>query len=367
MITNNKTSADEQARRFAALKSFYRNQIAETSSTFSPSDPLDYTRAGLSSSPGSLNRIMSIYASSRSSGAKKPKSKSTVMREAVPGSNEGIYIPQPDADDAIIQRMEKCGWDGLASVDQRVACCSNTRFVDDLLPSPVLLRTKRAKRCKTCKHILVKPESKPQSTRFRMRLIALNFIPLATLRPLSLLNLDALVSLKPIQLLLTLKNNMFDPVRITLATPSVTPGVVSTKVTILCPQFEIGANNDAWDEADEVLQQSAKASIAATRIGDKEKVAEAGKVWEKGRNWSAVVLEVVPGVLPVSASPPLGIIPSPHDDDQDVLEIPIFVRMEWDSESHTIEHAGKGDNMVKRELAYWMVLGVGRIGHLPAS
>ena len=389
--------------RFAALKSFYRNQIAETAT--SSSDPLgiDYSRV-FSSSPGSLNRIMSIYASSRSgrsgtsniyAGRKEPESKPSVMREAMTAS-EGMYIPGPDTDNAIIRKMaseEECGYDGLASIDQRISQVSQTRslrFVDDLLPLPMLLRTKRAKRCKACKHILVKPESKPQSTRFRMRLIALGFIPLPTIRPLVAasamsspspsINLNALTPAKPTQFLLTLKNHMFDPVRITLATPSVTPGAVSTKVTILCPQFEIGANNDAWVEADEALQASAKAASVAAAAGrsgatggggyEKEKVAEAGKVWDKGQNWSTVVLEVVPGLVPSSSSlsssspSPPG-IPSSYED-EDVLEIPIFVRMEWDTENQAeqpiVSNTSKSDNMVKRELAYWMVLGVGRIG-----
>ncbi|KAJ0279353.1 hypothetical protein COL922a_014474 [Colletotrichum nupharicola] len=183
---------------------------------------------------------------------------------------------------------------------------------------------------------------------------------------------------------------MFDPIRITLATPSVTPGRVASKVTILCPQFDIGANSDVWDEA----LQSATAPDRSSRTSPYEKVAEAGKVWDKGRNWTTVVLEVVPGWLPglklkgtkgdnddddnddddsdenegaldwsgKSRDPGQHIQP-----DEDVLEIPVFVRMEWSSDSQidTEEGIGSakglGGDSVKRELAYWMVLGVGRI------
>ncbi|RHZ74474.1 hypothetical protein CDV55_108577 [Aspergillus turcosus] len=410
--------------RFSALKTFYKDQIAATST--SPTDPLGTDFGPGFASPGALNRIMSLYAaSSRLSnlygGAnKKPKSKPPVMREALTAS-EGLKVPAPDAEDAIIRRIasEECGWDGVASIEQRMFQSPDARFVEDLLPLPVLLRTKRSKRCKSCKHILVKPEFKPQSTRFRIRLIALSYIPLPTLRPLALApptslpsissstssstpNLDALPPLKPIQLLLTLKNHMFDPVRVTLATPSVTPGRVATKVTILCPQFDIGANSDVWDEA---LQGTAGGDQRSSRSGGMnlgyEKVAEAGKVWDKGRNWTTVVLEVVPGKLPggnlgIRRGQPLGddddgdadSSRSIDDDgdnnnnnasldwsgqardprnqlqpDEDVLEIPVFVRMEWDSENQMEQAAGKGQNSdtVKRELAYWMVLGVGRI------
>lgn len=370
--------------RFAALKSFYRTQISETSA--SPSDPLG-SDFGFSS-PGALNRLMSLYASSSRlgglyGGSKKPKSKPPVMREALTAS-EGLRIAPENDEAGVIERLGSpdCGWDGVASIDQRKDQPPDVRFVDELLPLPVLLRTKRAKRCKSCKHILVKPETKPQSTRFRIRLIALSYIPLPTLRTLTLPSsssmlpapapdLNALSPLRPIHVLLTLKNHMFDPVRITLATPSVTPGRVASKVTVLCPQFEIGANSDVWDEA----LQGASAPIASdSRLGilrGAEKVPEAGKVWDKGRNWTTVVLEVVPGTLPGSeaeigtGTTDDGAVAAVSQQDEDVLEIPMFVHMEWDAEAQleqqNVGKASKPDDLVARELAYWMVLGVGRI------
>lgn len=359
-------TSDPKAR-FDALKSFYRTQIAETSA--SPTDPLGPDFGAGFSSPGALNRIMSLYTSSSRLGglyggsSRKSKSKPPVMREALT-AGEGLKVSSPsDADDGVIQRIasDECGWDGLASVEQRACQSPDARFVQDLLPLPVLLRTKRSKRCKSCKHILVKPEFKPQSTRFRIRLIALSYIPLPTLRPLvhtphppapsSSPDLNALLPLRPNQFLLTLKNHMFDPVRVALATPSTTPGRVASKVTILCPQFDVGANSDAWEEA----LQTASAPDRMSRP-PAEKVAEAGKVWDKGRNWTTVVLEVVPGTLPDDVQP-----------DEDVVEIPVFVRMEWDSDaqmdSSTPVVKGQAD-LVKTELAYWMVLGVGRVGSL---
>lgn len=382
---NRSSPAEESAldpkARFAALKSFYRTQIAETSA--SPADPLG-SDLGFSS-PGALNRIMSLYASSSRlaglyGGNKKPKSKPPVMREAL-SSSEGLKIPSRDADNAVIQRMasDERGWDAFASVEQRAFQSPDARFVEDLLPLPTLLRTKRSKRCKSCKHILVKPEFKPQSTRFRIRLIALSYIPLMTLRPLTQPpvpglpspspNLDALPPLRPIQLLLTLKNHMFDPVRVTLATPSTTPGRVASKVTILCPQFDIGANSDAWEEALQSATAPDQRSSRSGMLGPAEKVAEAGKVWDKGRNWTTVVLEVVPGTLSVQQNQNPGtdgeVDDRPLQPDEDVLEIPVFVRMEWDSEnqmeSSTPIGKGQSSDLVKRELAYWIVLGIGRI------
>lgn len=392
--------AVDATSKFSALKSFYRTQIAETSS--SPADPLMATDIGSSiSSPSALNRIMSLYTSSGlgglyGSGGDKPKSKPPIMREALT-AGEGLHLPQKDADLPILRRMvsDECGWDGLASSEQRSAQAPGTRFVDDLRPIPVLLRTKRSKRCKSCKHILVKPEFKPQSTRFRIRLIALSYIPLITLRPLNPTPLPipsttgnstsappdpyTLTPLKPTQFLLTLKNHMFDPIKITLATPSRSPGRVASKVTVLCPQFDVGANSDVWDEA---LQSSTAADPRLSRSGRPggggiggdaggERIAEAGKVWDKGRNWTSVVVEVAPGSLGGGSGGIAGgtTTKGELEEDDDVLEIPVFVRVEWEGEGNSEESVGmrsdtrKGGEMetVKRELAYWVVLGVGRI------
>lgn len=44
---------------------------------------------------------------------------------------------------------------------------------DQRFPLPQPLRSKRTKRCKACHHILVKPESKPSSAKFKIKLMAL--------------------------------------------------------------------------------------------------------------------------------------------------------------------------------------------------
>ena len=94
-------------------------------------------------------------------------------------------------------------------------------------------------------------------------------------------------------------------------------------------------------------------------VGQDGKVAEAGKVWEKGRNWTSVVVEV--GVVDVGGVDGGDGQECWGDEDEDVLEIPVFVRVEWEAE---VEEKGKEGGKEKRELAYWVVMGVGRVGKL---
>lgn len=355
--------------QFANLKAFYQSQLAESS----PSVALGFTGDYGYGSPGALSRIMGLYTGGSFS-EKKSKSKTGTMREAH-DALEGLRLCSPSSDE-VISRLRTMGFHSTASAEQRNEQIHDVHFVSELWPVANMLCTKRSKRCKTCRHILSKPESKVSNTRFRIRLVALNYIPSITIKPLqppSSTNPSGLLTpMKPTQFLLTFKNPLFDGVKVNIATPASTPGRFSSKVTVLCPQFDVGANTDVWDEA---------LRVGGGKGGDREKrrtkaeasegqhQAEAGKVWERGRNWVSVVVEVVPASLRIEGPAFLRSEAQQKDDgplreDEDALEIPVFVRVEWETVAQD-EAAGLAakDKEVKekRELAYWCVLGVGRI------
>ncbi|KAI4187152.1 MAG: hypothetical protein LQ346_005545 [Caloplaca aetnensis] len=353
---------------FSNLKTFLKSQLSNShpdNPLLTPSGDVNY------SSPSSLARIMSLYTNIPGYGRKSAQ-KSSIMRESV-SLEEGLLLTSPTSDVDTINKLRREGYPNTTSPSQRSEQTHNlSNLTSDLRPVPMLLRTKRASRCRTCRHILAKPEAKVESTRYRIRLLALNYVPtinIKALHPASssqyVLDLNNIPPLQTSQFLLSLRNPLFDPVSVTLATPNRTPGNWGHKVTILCPQFDIGANTDAWEEAlDTSKATQPKDARSFKRFGDikpeyvgqEGKVAEAGKVWERGRNWTSVVVEV--GVVDVHADG--GAVEEEcGDEDEDVLEIPVFVRVEWEAE---VEEKGKEGVKEKRELAYWVVLGVGRIG-----
>jgi dynactin 4 len=162
------------------------------------------------------------------------------------------------------------------------------------------------------------------------------------------------------QFLLTATNPLYDKIRVTLATPAITPGRVGSRVTILCPQFDVGANSDVWDEALESSSKRKSLMPGASVTGGRDEVeghgrqAEAGKVWGSGRNWTSVIVEIVPGLLPEADN---------LEEDEDVLEIAVFVRLEYETDAaagdeKAVSTAGAKE---KREDAFWCILGVGQI------
>lgn len=362
--------------QFSNLHEFYQSQLADSN----PSSALGFSSDYGYGSPGALSRIMGLYTGG-TYGDKKTKSKRGSMREAH-DATEGLQITSHSTSDtAKLRKLRSGGWESTSSLAQlQEQFVGNPHFKSDLRPIPNLLRTKRSKRCKTCRHILSKPESKVQTTRFRIRLIALNYLPSITIKPLQPLlptQSTLLTPLKPTQFLLTFKNPLFDTIKVTLATPTQTPGRFSSKITILCPQFEVGANTDMWDEA---LGSSKHSSLPnshekrRTKAEAEEGQGEAGKIWERGRNWTSIVVEVVPASLGgpaflrgeafakqkqqevVERERGLG-------EDEDVVEVPVAVRVEWESEGQeeAVPGAKKDEGTEKREAAYWCVLGIGRI------
>ncbi|KAJ9136931.1 Dynactin subunit 4 [Pleurostoma richardsiae] len=384
--------------QFYNLRSFYQAQLAESNGrgagSISALGDLGFN------SPGSLSRIMSLYTGGGLAD-KRAKTRVRTMREAL-DADEGLQVADLDEDAAAatVARLRRSGWEGTASAEQRGWQVPNVgeaelhgraRFLDELRPVPYLLRTKRSKRCPVCRHIISKPEAKVGTTRFRIRLVAGSYIPSISIRRLSsspappssssatavgsAVPQPLLAPLRPAQYLLTFKNPIFESVKVTLATPATTPGRFASRVIVLCPQFEIDANTDVWDEAlkdggDKDRRRSTRQDGAGGHGHHQAHQAEPGKIWERGRNWVSVVVEVVPASLSLEAlaagkkdgeDVDLG----PLREDEDILEIPMFVRIEWEADAAHDEvgtAAGKDkDAREKREMAYWCVLGIGRI------
>ncbi|KAL2161779.1 hypothetical protein VTH06DRAFT_7563 [Thermothelomyces fergusii] len=366
--------------QFANLKAFYQNQLADPNSMGTGLAALG--DLGFSS-PVSLSRLMSIYTGG-SLQDRKTKSRVGAMREAI-RPDEGLQIANLD-ESAAIEALRSEGYDGTASASQLAEQPPNLgeahlhgrgRFVSELRPIPYLLRTKRSKRCPICRHIISKPESKIQTTRFRIRLVASSYIPTITVRPLSLSATGAgssasasgaavagapLEPLKPAHFLLTFKNPIFETVKVTLGAPAETPGRFASKVTVLCPVFEIDANTDMWDEALKESGGESGGGRGGNGADEGGQQLEAGKIWERGRNWVSIAVEVVPAQLKVEPGD------APLREDEDVLEVPLSVRIEWEGEAggddvipSSAAAKDKGEAKEKRELSYWCVLGLGRI------
>ncbi|BGP00424.1 hypothetical protein NBRC10513v2_003674 [Rhodotorula toruloides] len=84
-----------------------------------------------------------------------------------------------DRDAEVVARMrEMTDFEEVASLDRRwTAGWQPPVFSSELRPLRTPLQAKLSKRCPVCMHILIKPEQKSSSTRYKIKLVAANYLP----------------------------------------------------------------------------------------------------------------------------------------------------------------------------------------------
>ncbi|KAF8461162.1 dynactin p62 family-domain-containing protein, partial [Russula ochroleuca] len=93
-------------------------------------------------------------------------------RVEVKGTKDGSNVD-------FMRRLEEVSQ--VAAFGQRWAnSWTTTLHSSELKPLRIPLHSKKTKRCSACRHILIKPEQKAQSVRFKIKLVAANYIPAMT-------------------------------------------------------------------------------------------------------------------------------------------------------------------------------------------
>ncbi|KAF9061428.1 dynactin p62 [Rhodocollybia butyracea] len=101
------------------------------------------------------------------------KSRLDITKASAYGSGGG------DVDVDFMRRLETVS--EVASLDQRWTYSWSTSLeTRDLKPLRIPLHSKHSKRCPACAHILIKPEQKAQSVRYKIKLVAANYLPAIT-------------------------------------------------------------------------------------------------------------------------------------------------------------------------------------------
>ncbi|CAG8744509.1 5757_t:CDS:2, partial [Ambispora leptoticha] len=153
--------------------------------------------------------------------------------------------------------------------------------VERLQPQRIHLRTKRVKRCRSCRHILIKPEQKAQATRFKIKLVALNSIPKITITSLPKLILN-----QQTKIILKFSNPLYEEIIVDLALKDETTEYA--KITLLAPHFNITPYNEVWEyEQDFITSKGRPLSITSAPKVD------AG-IYERRGNYTSVVIEITP-------------------------------------------------------------------------
>ncbi|MFT7802643.1 dynactin subunit 4 isoform X2 [Arapaima gigas] len=123
-----------------------------------------------------------------------------------------------------------------------------------MFPKHKHLLIKRSLRCRKCEHNLSKPEFNPTSIKFKIQLVAVNYIP--EVRIMSIPNLRYMKASGNLQVLLTLTNPLENITRVTLLPcEEGDPDDVNSTAKVVVPSKELVlARKDAAAECDELAE-----------------------------------------------------------------------------------------------------------------
>ncbi|KIJ54802.1 hypothetical protein M422DRAFT_240886 [Sphaerobolus stellatus SS14] len=193
------------------------------------------------------------------------------------GGDGGLGYGGGEEDVEFLEKIEDIG--EVASVEQRwVSSWTTSLHSEDLKPLRIPLQSKKSKRCPTCRHILIKPEQKAQSVRYKIKLVAANYLPAISVNlptfappPVTLASLKRSASTRPTQdddkqappqmqagktypFHIVLTNPLYDPITVKLSMQrTVNPANKRPTFAISLPTtaFPIAAYAEAWEYEDD--------------------------------------------------------------------------------------------------------------------
>ncbi|KAJ2556345.1 hypothetical protein EV175_002078 [Coemansia sp. RSA 1933] len=189
-------------------------------------------------------------------------------------------------------------------------------------PQRVRLHMKVARRCRQCHHILIKPESKAQATRFKIQLMAANFLPTITV-PTALSLQKALVGGRhstrqqpvglprgpftageTVSMALRFANPLYTEMAVAVDAPS-SPDYAH--IEVVSPSFTLPPFTELWEYDDDDDNDSDDADSSATTRG----------ILDRQGNRVAIQINVMPLADAAVLTVPLRVSCS-HVDDMDV-------------------------------------------------
>ncbi|CAN6671725.1 hypothetical protein TRVA0_045S00254 [Trichomonascus vanleenenianus] len=148
------------------------------------------------------------------------------------------------------------------------------------------LRAKYTKRCRACRHLLVKPEVSPSSVKMRAKYLAIDYVPsLSVVSTNQSPSPEGSPSGGPLNVKVMISNPMVVPLKINLATQT-------NEITITTPPtFSLGPAPEQWDEIS--LLQGVPPSLIKRQTTASKRVQMEGPPAET--NWALIGMEVHSG------------------------------------------------------------------------
>jgi dynactin-4 len=273
--------------------------------------------------------------------------------QAEPVFNTPIVQTDEAAVESIRTLLVSTDLDGIPNTVQRqLQASGGPNLTQELMPLRTPLRTRRAKRCRACRHILCKFETRQpvmQAVKFRIRLAASSYLPTLTLSRTqhevdSATTGGAEAAQQKSVYLLKIANPLYEQIKVTLSAPRVTE--LGDEVVVIAPEILIGGYTDVWE-----MPQSSTSAASSQGLVSSKKGTEAvlGKLHSSGSNWATIEMHLSRRQLETSSA-----WASVGD-----VSVPLFVSVEFEAEQE-LEDPDKAapvaSSKLTRKIGFWTVL-----------
>ncbi|EJD45766.1 dynactin p62 [Auricularia subglabra TFB-10046 SS5] len=181
-----------------------------------------------------------------------------------------------------IKRIEDL--EEVVTVEQRwVGSWTTSMRAEDLKPLRIPLHSKKSKRCPMCRHIIIKPEQKSQSVRYKIKLTSSSFLPAIAVSVPPVPNAPKRAAVgdddavhfnagKTYPFKLAFTNPMYEAITVTLTVQRapMLRGRPPFAISLPSPPFPVSAYAEAWeyeDEDEDMADEDIDALLAGAGVG----------------------------------------------------------------------------------------------------
>jgi dynactin-4 len=296
-----------------------------------------------------------------------------VMEDDMDGNFMGVVLDHDHVEDegrVVEDLITLTEADQISTLAQR-----STQLADEpyhlarIRQERIHLRVKRSKRCRSCRHVIVKPEQKAVATRFKINILAMHYVPIITLMQLTELRQG-----ESQRIVLKFTNPLYFPIRIKLSSPD-------KQVKILAHDFSVGDFSDVFEYEEELSGLNARSAtyVAMRRSASGRSATLPTGIWDQRSNFTAIIIDVQPTEPTADYCIPLLVyyayVETPEEDDD------FSVEEEEEEDDEEMDEGGsqasatlrlkkrqedsvkssEDDGGILREMEFWATIGLGKV------
>ncbi|KAI9595670.1 dynactin p62 family-domain-containing protein [Syncephalis fuscata] len=175
----------------------------------------------------------------------------------------------------------------VPTLQQRHSHPSEQPFnISALQPERIHLRVKRSKRCRSCRIMIIKPDQKAMSTQFKIKMMAIHYVPNITIAQLPTLRVG-----ETTRIVLRFANPLYFPIDVLIEQ------IESDEFKVLAKEFNVTEFSDVWYYDNDIGGPASATLLAARAQREQNKTDLPEGVFNQKGSSTCILVEVKPSAV----------------------------------------------------------------------